>query len=93
MSFAKVYYYYFYFRNHLNDLENIPAFILVGTFYVLTRPRLSTALWHFRVFFFSRLLHTLAYQAAFPQPSRALAYIAGLASVLSMCYSVIRATY
>jgi glutathione S-transferase len=49
-------------RNHLNDIENIVPFVLVGFFYVATDPDRRTALWHFRVFFISRLLHTLTYQ-------------------------------
>lgn len=49
-------------RNHLNDIENIIPFVLVGFFYVSTDPDRDTALWHFRVFFISRLLHTLSYQ-------------------------------
>ena len=49
-------------NNHLNDLENILPFVLVGLFYVGTRPKFDCALWHFRVFLLSRLLHTIAYQ-------------------------------
>jgi len=49
-------------ENHLNDLENIIPFILVGLFYVGTRPKFDCALWHFRIFLLSRILHTIAYQ-------------------------------
>lgn len=49
-------------NNHFNDLENILPFVLVGLFYVGTRPKFDCALWHFRIFLFSRLLHTIAYQ-------------------------------
>ena len=49
-------------RNHLNDIENIVPFVLVGFFYVGTNPDRDLALWHFRIFFISRLLHTLTYQ-------------------------------
>lgn len=49
-------------NNHLNDLENILPFVLVGLFYVGTRPKFDCALWHFRIFLLSRLLHTIAYQ-------------------------------
>jgi len=49
-------------NNHWNDLENIIPFVLIGIFYVGTRPKFDCALWHFRLFLFSRLLHTIAYQ-------------------------------
>lgn len=49
-------------NNHFNDLENIIPFVLVGLFYVGTRPKFDSALWHFRIFVLSRLLHTIAYQ-------------------------------
>ena len=49
-------------NNHLNDVENILPFILIGLFYVGTRPKYDCALWHFRIFLLSRLLHTIAYQ-------------------------------
>lgn len=79
-------------RNHLNDLENIPAFLLLGLLYVTTAPSVSAALWHFRVFTAARLLHTLAYQLPLPQPTRALAFGAGLAVCVSMAYQVLAAT-
>lgn len=49
-------------NNHLNDLENIIPFVLIGIFYVGTRPKFDHALWHFRIFLLSRILHTIAYQ-------------------------------
>lgn len=49
-------------RNHLNDIENILPFVLIGFGYVACNPSVDIALWHFRLFFFSRILHTLAYQ-------------------------------
>ncbi len=49
-------------RNHLNDLENIVPFVLVGLLYVGTNPDQDVALWHFRIFLASRVLHTLTYQ-------------------------------
>jgi glutathione S-transferase len=51
-------------NNHLNDLENIIPFVLVGLFYVGTRPKFDCALWHFRIFLLSRILHTIAYQVS-----------------------------
>ncbi len=81
------------FRNHLNDLENIPAFILVGILYVMIGPSLSAALWHFRLFFFSRVIHTICYQVPIPQPSRAVCFIVGVGCILSMCFQVMKVTF
>lgn len=49
-------------RNHLNDMENILPFVIIGLFYVGINPSPTQALWHFRIFFFSRIFHTIAYQ-------------------------------
>lgn len=76
-------------RNHLNDLENIPAFLILGLLYVLVGPSTAIALWHFRIFVGSRFLHTVAYQLPLPQPSRALFFITGLAVCISMAFQII----
>jgi len=52
-------------NNHLNDVENILPFILVGLFYVGTRPKFDCAIWHFRIFLLSRILYGIAYQVYF----------------------------
>jgi glutathione S-transferase len=49
-------------RNHLNDIENIVPFVLIGFFYVATNPDRDLAILHFRIFFISRLIHTVCYQ-------------------------------
>ncbi|ELU05373.1 hypothetical protein CAPTEDRAFT_102772 [Capitella teleta] len=77
-------------RNHLNDLENIPLFLLVGLFYVATSPEPSQALLHFRIFTFSRIMHTLSYQIPIRQPARALAFFAGVGVTVSMAVHVLR---
>jgi glutathione S-transferase len=68
----------------LNDLENIPLFVFLGLLYVATDPAASTALWHFRIFAASRFLHTITYQLAIPQPSRALSFMFGIAVIISL---------
>ncbi|CAF0802257.1 unnamed protein product [Adineta ricciae] len=80
-------------RNHLNDIENIVPFVLIGFCYIACNPAISTALWHFRVFFFSRLFHTFAYQIPFPQPSRALGFMVGLVATLSMAVQILLQVY
>ncbi|XP_048012056.1 microsomal glutathione S-transferase 1.1 [Chanodichthys erythropterus] len=76
-------------RCHQNDLENIVPFVVVGLLYALTGPDLSTALLHFRVFVGSRIIHTVTYVMALPQPSRGLAFGVGLFTTLSMAYRVL----
>ena len=78
-------------RNHLNDLENIPAFLFLGLLYVLVQPTASVALLHFRVFAASRVLHTICYQMALPQPSRGICFVVGLVVCLSMAVQIIMA--
>ncbi|KAL1275695.1 hypothetical protein QQF64_035318 [Cirrhinus molitorella] len=76
-------------RCHLNDLENIVPFVVIGLLYALTGPDLSMALLHFRVFVGSRFVHTVVYVMAVPQPTRALAFVVGLLTTFSMAYRVL----
>ncbi|XP_034434724.1 microsomal glutathione S-transferase 1-like [Hippoglossus hippoglossus] len=76
-------------RCHLNDLENIVPFVVIGLLYALTAPELSAALLHFRIFAGARIFHTVAYVGALPQPSRALGWILGLMVTFSMAYRVL----
>uniref|UniRef100_A0A2D4PL08 Microsomal glutathione S-transferase 1 n=1 Tax=Micrurus surinamensis TaxID=129470 RepID=A0A2D4PL08_MICSU len=76
-------------RIHLNDLENIIPFIFAGFFYSLSGANLSTALLHYRIFLGSRIFHTIAYLIPLPQPSRALAWMAGYLVTFSMIYRII----
>ncbi|KAL3870637.1 hypothetical protein ACJMK2_038684 [Sinanodonta woodiana] len=78
-------------RCHLNDLENVVPFVLIGVFYVMSNPNPAYALLHFRIFAGARLFHTIAYLAPLPQPSRALAFGAGFLVNVSMAASVIMA--
>ncbi|KAI8477974.1 Microsomal glutathione S-transferase 1 [Branchiostoma belcheri] len=77
-------------RLHRNDLENIPAFLVVGLLYVLTGPSPGVAVWHFRVFAASRCLHTVSYLAS-RQPHRVLCFSAGLLTTISMAVQVLMA--
>ncbi|XP_036374170.1 microsomal glutathione S-transferase 1-like [Megalops cyprinoides] len=76
-------------RCHQNDLENVVPFVLIGLLYALTGPDLYTALLHFRVFVGSRFFHSVAYLTPLPQPCRALAFLVGMGSNLSMAYRVL----
>lgn len=46
-------------RAHLNDLENIPAFLIAGLFYVCSEPNVDLALWLFRIAVLARIGHTI----------------------------------
>ncbi|CAG9107862.1 unnamed protein product [Plutella xylostella] len=62
-------------RAHLNDLENIPAFWILGALYVATGPAPAWAAWLFRAYTAGRVLHTLVYAVTpLPQPARAIAF-------------------
>ncbi len=48
-------------RIQMNDLENLPFFLVAGLLYVLTQPSLLLAQWLFYGYVVSRLLHFAAY--------------------------------
>ncbi|KAK6184276.1 hypothetical protein SNE40_002042 [Patella caerulea] len=77
-------------RCHLNDLENIVPYFMIGIVYIAARPKPSTALWHFRIFTASRFFFTLAYMIPLPIPSRGFGYYGGLFTTLSMAYTIIK---
>lgn len=62
-------------RAHLNDLENIPVFWVLGALYVTTGPSASLATTLFRVYTAGRVLHTFVYAVKpLPQPARGIAF-------------------
>ncbi|XP_033731930.1 microsomal glutathione S-transferase 1-like [Pecten maximus] len=77
-------------RCHLNDLENVVTFVLVGLLYVASGPDPTTAAMYFRIFTGCRLMHTVAYLGQIPQPSRALMFGGGLVVSMLMAVDVIR---
>ena len=48
-------------RIQMNDLENLPFFLVAGLLYVLTQPSVLLAQWLFYGYAVSRLLHFAAY--------------------------------
>merc|ERR1712137_783142 len=69
-------------RVHLNDLENIPAFVMAGFLFLNTNPSASAA-YYFYVFTAARVLHTISYLLAL-QPFRAIFYFVGLVDTIAM---------
>jgi len=80
-------------RCHQNDIENIFPFVfLSGIYIVAASPSLFAAKCVFYGFTASRLVHSFVYLQQVPQPSRALAFFAGLGLNWYMIYSVITAS-
>lgn len=46
-------------RAHLNDLENIPAFLIAAFFYVMSEPQPDVGFWLIRIAVIARILHTI----------------------------------
>ncbi|CAH0405975.1 unnamed protein product [Chilo suppressalis] len=62
-------------RAHLNDLENIPVFWILGAIFVTTGPSASVATLLFRTYTAMRFLHTIVYAVKpLPQPTRAIVF-------------------
>ncbi|XP_060873375.1 microsomal glutathione S-transferase 1-like [Metopolophium dirhodum] len=77
-------------RAHLNDLENIPLFIIVCFGYLLTSPNAFIATNLIRLFVASRIIHTIVYAVVvLPQPARGLSWFAGFATTVYMAVQVI----
>ncbi|KAG8236606.1 hypothetical protein J437_LFUL016855 [Ladona fulva] len=77
-------------RAHLNDLENIPMFWIIGFLYVLTRPSALIAENLFRLYFVARAIHTFVYAfVVFPQPTRAISFLVGIAVKFYMSLQVL----
>ncbi|KAG5682639.1 hypothetical protein PVAND_011978 [Polypedilum vanderplanki] len=81
-------------RAHLNDLENIPAFLFAGLAYVFSNPNVDLALWLFRIGVLARIGHTIVY-AIYPvrQPARFITFIITLLITLFMIIASIAAFF
>lgn len=80
-------------RIHLNDLENLPFFLVAGFLYVLSEPSLTEARWVLYGYVVSRMLHFAAYLSARTHDTRAtlwtigsllLVYMAGRVLVVAL---------
>jgi glutathione S-transferase len=61
----------------LNDLENVPFFLVAGLLFVLTEPSVMLARWLLYGYVVSRLLHFAAYFTARTHDTRALFWTIG----------------
>lgn len=64
-------------RIQMNDLENVPFFLIMGFLYILTRPSLLLAQWLFYGYVVSRLLHFVAYFSGQIHEIRAMLWTVG----------------
>lgn len=80
---------FFFFRAHLNDMENIFPFLFLGAIYSMTGPSYAVARLHFLVFFLGRILHSVAYLLALKAPTRSFAYVIAQVPCVSMAIQII----
>ena len=71
-------------RIQLNDLENIPFFLVAGLLFVTTQPDLVVAQWLFYGYVVSRVAHFLAYVTAQLHDVRAVFWTIGSAIIIYM---------
>jgi glutathione S-transferase len=76
-------------RIHRNDLENIPAFLVVGMLFVLIQPPLLAAQGLMYGFVAARLAHFVAYSTAQRHEVRATFYSIGSLIVIVMAVWVL----
>jgi glutathione S-transferase len=79
-------------RIQLNDLENVPFFLVAGLLFVLTNPPLVLARWLLYGYVVSRLLHFGAYFTAQVHDIRATFWTVGsLILIFMTCWSLFAA--
>jgi len=79
-------------RIHLNDLENLPFFLVAGLLFVLTNPPLPLTRWLMYGYVVSRLLHFAAYFTAQTHDMRATLWTIGsLILVFMTCWTLVAA--
>src|SRR3954451_3807578 len=76
-------------RIQLNDLENLPFFLVAGFLFVLTEPSITTAQWLLYGYVTSRLLHFAAYFTARTHDTRATLWTVGsLILIFMSCWTL-----
>lgn len=77
-------------RAHRNDMENCFVYVFVALAYLATNPDPITAVLHFKIFFYARLLHTVVYLIGL-QPARGVCWMVGMGATISMLYRTLSA--
>jgi glutathione S-transferase len=79
-------------RIHLNDLENLPFFLIAGFLYILTEPSLLLARVLLYGYVVSRLMHFAAYASARTHDTRATLWTIGsLILIFMTCRTLLAA--
>jgi glutathione S-transferase len=79
-------------RIQLNDLENLPFFLVAGLLFVLTNPPLLLTRWLMYGYVVSRLLHFAAYFTAQTHDMRATFWTVGsLILIFLSCWTLVAA--
>ncbi len=76
-------------RIHLNDLENVPFFLVAGLLFVLTDPSLLLARVLFYGYAVTRFLHFFAYITARTHDTRAMMWTPGSLIILYLAGSTL----
>jgi glutathione S-transferase len=80
-------------RIHMNDLENLPFFVVAGFLFVLTDPSLLLARWLLFGYVVSRFLHFAAYVTARTHDTRATLWTVGSVIVIFMTCRTLLAAF
>ena len=76
-------------RIQLNDLENLPFFLVAGFLFILTEPSLKLAQWLLYGYVVSRLLHFTAYFTARTHDTRSILWTVGsLILIFMSCWTL-----
>jgi glutathione S-transferase len=77
-------------RIQLNDLENLPFFLVAGFLFILTEPSVTLAQWLLYGYVASRLLHFAAYFTARTHDTRATLWTIGsLILIFMSCWTLL----
>lgn len=79
-------------RIQMNDLENLPFFLVAGFLYILTQPSLLLAQWLLNGYVVSRLLHFAAYLPGQIHEIRATCWTVGSLILIFMTVRTLLAT-
>ena len=73
----------------MNDLENLPFFLVAGMLFILTEPPLALAKWLLYGYVVSRFLHFAAYATALSHDTRATLWTIGsLILIFMTCWTL-----
>ena len=79
-------------RAHLNDVENIPAFLVLALIFTLTGCSATAGWAYFGTYFAARTLHTICYLNSI-QPWRTAAFFVGQITQLGIMVQLLMAVF